>query len=530
MTISELPNDIDALKHLVMETHQKVVVQEEQLADRENRIKELQEQLAFLKHKLFGRKGEKINPAQLSLFNELTAQVEQLQNETQQEEITYTRRKGHGRKPLPDDLPTEDVVYPPESTDCPCCGKEMHKIGEEVTKELEYNPGSLFLRRHIRPKYACRKCEEGVHIASMPPRPIDKGIAGPGLLAHVLTSKYADHIPLNRLQGMLRRHSVEVSMATMCDWVGRMADLLMPIYEGLKKQLLAGSLIQTDETTVPYLLKSDRKQAATGYLWTYLCESQRLVLYDFTTTRSATGPSRFLPGFSGTLLTDGYSGYEEIVKSEGLIRAGCWAHARRKYYEARLDDRGRCGQMLKLIQDLFKVERKATEAIEKSTDPGVDQGASGTTAPVKHFGADEHLALRKAESKPLIDKIRTCAEAWSLEVLPKSSVGKAVSYMLNQWKPLNAFLEDSSLPLDNNASERAMRHVVIGRKNWMFAGSESGGHRAAIIYSVVATCKQNELDPFAYLRYAIERLAQGDDPATLLPGAMKAEQMAASKS
>ena len=393
MTISELPDDIDALKHLVMETHQKVVVQEEQLADRENRIMELQEQLAFLKHKLFGRKGEKINPAQLSLFNELTAQVEQLQNETQQEEITYTRpKRSWPQTSAAMTCPLKMSFIPPESTDCPCCGKEMHKIGEEVTKELEYNPGSLFLRRHIRPKYACRKCEEGVHIASMPPRPIDKGIAGPGLLAHVLTSKYADHIPLNRLQGMLRRHNVEVSMATMCDWVGRMADLLMPIYEGLKKQLLAGSLIQADETTVPYLLKSDRKQAATGYLWTYLCESQRLVLYDFTTTRSATGPSGFLPGFSGTLLTDGYSGYEEIVKSEGLIRAGCWAHARRKYYDARLNDRRRCGQMLKLIQDLFKVERKATEAIEKSTDPGVDQGASGTTAPVKHFGADEHLA------------------------------------------------------------------------------------------------------------------------------------------
>ncbi len=529
MTISELPNDIDALKHLVIKTHEKVVDQEKQLTDRDSRIKELQEQLAFLKHKLFGRKGEKINPAQLSLFNELTAQVEQLQSEAEQEEITYSRRKGHGRKSLPEDLPTEDVVYPPESTDCPCCGNEMHNIGEEVTKELEYNPGSLFVRRHIRPKYACRQCEEGVYIAPMPPRPIDKGIAGPGLLAHVLTSKYADHIPLNRLQGMLRRHSVDVSMATMCDWVGRMADLLMPIYEGLKKQLLAGSLIQSDDTKVPYLLKSDRKQTASGYLWTYLCESQRLVLYDFTTSRAAAGPSGFLRGFSGTLLTDGYSGYDQVVQSEDLVRAGCWAHARRKYYDARVDDHRRCGQMLKLIQELFKVEQKAAEAIEKSVAPGVDQGASGTAITVEHFGADEHLALRRAESRPLIDKIRTCAEAWSLDVLPKSSVGKAVSYMLNQWKPLTAFLTDPSLPLDNNASERAMRHVVIGRNNWMFAGSVAGGHRAAIIYSVVATCKLNALAPFAYLRYAIERLAQGDDPATLLPGIIETEQLAIGK-
>jgi transposase len=265
MTLTELPNDIDALKQLVLDKHRQVGDRDEQitshqqqitghlrqiaerderLAAQEEELKTLQSQLAYLKHKLFGRRSEKIDPRQLLLFKELQARIDELQEKVEHEEITYQRRKGHGRRPLPDDLPVEDVVYPPERTGCPCCGEPMHEIGSEVTEELDYHPGSLFKRRHIRLKYACRGCQEGVHIAPMPPRPIDKGIAGPGLLAHLLTSKYADHIPLNRLQGMLRRHRVEIGVASLCDWVGRMADLLRPIYDRLKTELLAGRLIQ----------------------------------------------------------------------------------------------------------------------------------------------------------------------------------------------------------------------------------------------------------------------------------------------
>ncbi len=439
------------------------------------------------------------------------------------EEITYTRQKGHGRRPLPDNLPTEDVEYPLEDSDCPCCGDAMHKIGEEVTEELDYHPGSLFKRRHIRPKYACRQCEEGVYIAPMPPRPIDKGLPGPGapvpgapvpgLLAHVLTSKYADHAPLNRLQGMLRRHGVDIGVSTMCDWVGRMADLLMPIYTGLKSQLLGGPQIQSDATEVPYLLKSEKKQTAKGYLWTYLCESSRLVLYDFTTSQSRAGPSRFLQGFSGTLLTDGHASYNEIVETASLIRAGCWSHARRKYYDARADDRKRCGLMLKLIQDLFAIERKAQEAREKSASAS------------EIFGDAEHLALRQSESARLIQSVRDCVDEWSLTVLPRSSVGKAVTYMRNQWETLVVFLNDPTLALHNNRSELAMRHAIVGRNNWTFAGSVAGGHRAAVIYSLVGTCKANGLDPFAYFKDVIDRLPRGENPNRLLPATWKAEQL-----
>jgi transposase len=546
MTICELPDDIDILKQLVLDTHQQVVERDDRiaerdqciarheeriaqheeriaqqteqlterdewLAEREAEIKDLESQIAYLKHKLFGRCGEKIDPQQLLLFNELKAKAEALQQEAETEEICYTRRKGHGRNPLPDNLPVEEVQHPLEDIGCPCCGEAMQTIGQETTDELEYNPGSLFIRRHIRPKYACRKCEQGVHIAPMPPRAIDKGIAGPGMLAYLLTSKFADHIPLNRFRKILRRSGIELAESTLCDWVARMSDLLTPIYDDWRTQLLAGRLIQSDDTEVPYLLKSLKKQTATGYLWTYLCESSKLVLYDFTTSRGRAGPSTFLAGFvGGTLQTDGYVGYDEIVERAELVRAGCWAHARRKYYDARRDDRVRCGRMLKLIQALFVVEQKA-KALRAD--------------PEARFGDVEHLALRQEESKPLLDKIKVCTEDWSLEVLPRSSVGKAVTYMRNQWKPLTRFLEDPQLQLDNNASERAMRHVVLGRKNWTFAGSAEGGHRAAKIYSIIATCQQQGLDPFAYLRDVIDRLPRGHEPATLTPAAWKSEQL-----
>jgi transposase len=531
MTLTELPNDIDTLKQLVLDTHQQVVDRNEQiishqeqitdhlqqiaerderLAEQEEELKSLQSQLAYLKHKLFGRRSEKIDPKQLLLFKELQDRIDELQEKIEHEEITYKRRKGHGRRPLPDDLPAEDVVYPPESTDCPCCGESMQQIGSEVTEELDYHPGSLFKRRHIRPKYACRQCQEGVHLAPMPPRPIDKGIAGPGLLAHLLTSKYCDHIPLNRLQGMLRRHRVEIGVASLCDWVGRMADLLRPIYGRLSAELLAGHLIQSDDTPVPYQLDTLKTRTATGYLWTYLCESSKLVLYDFTTSHSRAGPSSFLSGFEGTLLTDGHASYNEAVQRGSLIHAGCWAHARRKFYDARQDDRRRCGPMLKLIQELFGVERRAKEARE---------------APDSLFSDADHLELRRRESAPLVEEIRSRADTWSVEVLPRSAVGQAVGYLLNQWRPLTRFLDDPTLPLHNNASERAMRHVVIGRKNWTFAGSEAGGHRAAIIYSMVMTCRVNGLDPFVYLRDIIDRLPRGDDPAAMLPATWKTRQL-----
>jgi transposase len=246
-------------------------------------------------------------------------------------------------------------------------------------------------------------------------------------------------------------------------------------------------------------------------LWTYLCESSKLVLYDFTEGRGRAGPSTFLAEFAGgTLQSDGYAGYNEIVERAELTRAGCWAHARRKYYDARRDDRPRCSRMLELIQHLFAIERTAKKLRED---------------PKASLGDAEHLALRHEESTPLIERIEAYTKAWSDEVLPRSAVGEAVSYMRNQWKPLTRFLVDPQLQLDNNAAERAMRHVVLGRKNWTFAGSAEGGHRAAKIYSIVVTCRQHGLDPFVYLRDVFDRLPRGHDPTTLTPAAWKADQL-----
>ena len=231
----------------------------------------------------------------------------------------------------------------------------------------------------------------------------------------------------------------------------------------------------------------------------------------------------FLSGFEGTLLTDGHASYNEAVRQYALIHAGCWAHARRKFYDARLDDHRRCERMLKLTQALFAIERKAKEARKQAAEAATCSGP--WEGPPISFGDAEHLELRRTESAPLITEIRSCADAWSVEVLPRGNVGQAVGYLLNQWQPLTRFLDDPAIPLDNNASERTMRHVVIGRNNWIFAGGEAGGHRAAIIYSIVMTCRLNGLDPFVYLRDVIDRLPRGEATTSLLPATWKAAHL-----
>ena len=292
-----------------------------------------------------------------------------------------------------------------------------------------------------------------------PRGPIDKGIAGPGLLAHLLTSKYCDHIPLNRLQGMLRRHRVEISVASLCDWVGRMADLLRPIYDGLRAELLSGRLIQSDDTPVPYQLDTLKTRTATGYLWTYLCESSKLVLYDFTTSHSRAGPSSLLSGFEGTLLTDGHASYNEVVQRNDLIHAGCWAHARRKFYDARHDDRRRCGPMLKLIQELFAVERKAKAMREQSAQAAKHSGPQDD--PPISFGDAEHLELRRTESAPLVAEIRSRADAWSVEVLPRSACRPGSELHAQPMAPADSIPRGP----DFAASQQRLRAVHASRGN-----------------------------------------------------------------
>lgn len=498
-----LPDDISTLKQMVHH-----LLGDMRTKDRE--ILNLKCQLESLKRRIFGRRSEKIDPNQLALFEDLTRQLEEAQAEQAAEPAIPSRpknngsKKGHDRRPLPADLPRERIEIPPKAQDLHCanCGRDKDKIGEEITEELDYVPASFVIRQYVRPKFACTDCAEGVVIADLPPRPIPKGIPGPGLLAHVLTSKYCDHAPLHRQFGIFHRHQVNLAVSTLCDWVRDMADLLLPIVLEIKQQLLQSHHINTDDT--PVLVQGlSGEPSGQGYLWVCIGDRKHVV-FDFTDNHSRAGPLSLLGHYEGYIQADAHSSYNALFEPEAngrespRIEVGCWAHTRRKFYEARLDDRRRCTEMLALIGRLYEVEREAKET---------------------KLTPDDRRALRHERSVPILADIRSRLERWSIEVLPKNPVAQAVQYARNQWTALNRFLEDGRLSLDNNIAERMLRIAAVGRKNYLFFGSDAGGHRAAVIYSLVASCKLIGLDPFEYLREVITRTCdpQFNDFADLTP-------------
>jgi transposase len=383
------------------------------------------------------------------------------------------------------------------------CGNLKEIIGEEVTEQLDYVPASFVVRQNVRYKYACKQCQEGLCIADLPAFPIEKGRPGSGLLAHVLTSKYADHLPLYRLEGIFARHRIDLQRSTLCDWVGACAELLSPIVTEIHRQILTSVKIHTDDTPVPVQIRG-RKKTRRGYLWAYIGEGNNVV-FDYTPTRCRDGPIAFLDDYDGFVQADAYQGYDKLFAKGKCTEVGCWAHARRKFFDAKDSDPGRAYQMLALIRELYDVEHQAKE--QELDAPGV-------------------VKLRQQSSKPVLEKIHSRLEEWSGQVLPKSPMGKAVTYALGQWIALNRYVDHGILYIDNNLAERVLRMVVIGRKNWLFAGSDSGGERAAVIYSLVASCKLCGIDPFAYLCDVIDRVSihPAKEISQLVPANWKALQ------
>jgi transposase len=458
----------------------------------------LRSKLARYLRQLFGRKAEKVDPEQLQLPFEDLMEVAEAQAEpptpehareaADDEEGTRApkpKRKGaHGRAPLPEELPRVQVRHEPSAEDCTCpsCKQPMSAIGEEVTEELDYEPASLKVIEHVRPKYACRRCAQGVVIADLPPRPIEKGRPGAGLLAHVLTAKYCDHLPLYRMEGIFQRHGVALSRSTLCDWVGAAAELLEPIAKAIRESVLDSRVIHSDDTPVLCLEPGGRRRS---YLWVYVGDRKE-VAYDFTLDRSRDGPERFLAGWEGSLQADGYSGFEGLYRSDKVLEIGCWAHARRKYFDAIPSDTSRASHMVALIQQLYGVE---AEARQRELDP------------------EDVGTLRQERCGPILERIRATLEEHQRSVLPRSAMGEATTYLNNQWPALVRYVEDGRRAIDNNAAERAMRCVAVGRKNWLFAGSPAGGRRAAVIYTVIGTCKLQGVEPFAYLRDVLQRVS-----------------------
>lgn len=489
--------DLDNLPDNVEFLHQVIIDLLSSLSDRQSTIDKLKHQIQQLKRHRFGSRSERFEALeeQLLLFEKL----QQLQEEAKEEPLVETaedeavevspkkngkkKEKGHGRKPFPEHLPRVRVEFPltqQQLDELGCSMEDFKKIGEEISCQLEYVPSSFYVKEQVRFKYAYANGQEGIVLGDLPAQPIEKGIPGPGLLAHVLTSKYADHLPLNRQEAIFKRHGVDISRKTACGWVAKAAELLAVLVALMKKELIASRKIHTDDTVVP-VLDENQNKTRKGRLWVY-CNDDHVV-YDYTPDRSRAGPLEFLNDYKGYLQADAYAGYDELYKSGNVIEVGCWAHARRKFVEAKDTDSLRAHAALVFIKNLYAIE-KQWRAVDAQT----------------------RAAVRRERSLPILEDFKAWLEKESDRVLPKTPIAGAIRYTLNQWEALLRFTQDGILQIDNNSAEREMRRVVLGRSNYLFVGSDNGGKSAAIIYSLVATCKRHGIDPFAYFRDVLERL------------------------
>ena len=447
----------------------------------------LRHELDQLKRLVFGSRHERFIPAtpeeQLSLGldaqqKEVTAAPIQKIEYTRIQKPSSTEKVSTGRMKLPADLPRERVILEP-SEDI----TGMEKIGEEITEELERIPGKLFVRQYVRPKYA-RKNGEGVVIASLPARPIDKGIPGPGLLAQIIIDKYSDHLPVHRQQQRFEREGIKLPSSTLTDWIGATCALLNPLYEALKREVLSSNYLQVDETPIKVLDKNKKGTTHRGYHWVYHAPLKRIVLFDYREGRGREGPEECLEGFIGWLQSDGYVVYDQLNRKK-ITLLNCMAHGRRKFDEAKDNDFARASYVLTEMQKLYAIERTARE-----------EGLSH----------EDRYRLRKEKSLPILIGLKS----WMLEnykvVVPKSPIGQALHYCLERWDKLMLYTTNGMLEIDNNLVENAIRPVAVGRKNYLFAGSHNGAQRAAMLYSFLGTCKINDINPFEWLKSILERI------------------------
>lgn len=455
-------------------------------------IAEQGKRIDYLLRRLFGTRSERIDPDQLVLFHleeNVPPAPPEPENLETDEAMPRPRRKGHGRRRLPDNLPRERVEHDvaPEEKVCPECGTQKKRFGEDVSEQLDYIPASFYVIEHVRPKYACPCCQEYVSQAARPAQPIEKGTAGPGLIAHVITSKYCDHLPLHRQERIFKRHRIDLSRKTLCGWTLQSAGVLAPVYLAAMDEVLKSRVIHTDDTPVQVQDPGKKRTTRKAYLWPYLGDDDHpYTVFDYTPTRNKEGPEAFLKNFTGTpgepryLQCDAYPGYNGLFAPQRhLLEVACWAHARRKFHDARVSDPVHAHQALLKIGALYKLEREARE---------------------EDLRGEALLALRHGQARPLLEELHAWLVQTRQAVLPKSPVGQAADYALNHWAALCRYTDDPFLAIDNNAAERAVRAIALGRKNWLFLGSDRGGHAAAVHFSLIASAQRHGLDPLAYLR------------------------------
>jgi transposase len=469
----------------------------------QERHAELAETLALLRRYIFGPRRERRvdDPDQGHLFelHDMAIEPEAVAPPEPDTAISEPRPKTSRRRLALDHLPHNHIEHdlPEDEKTCTCCGGPKQRIGEDLSRELEFTPAKLEVNVHVLPKYACPKCRDGVASPPVPPKPVPGGIAGAGLVAFVVVSKLGDHLPLYRLEDILTRHGVFIARSTLCDWVRNAATVLGPLAELQKTLVLQSPVIWTDDTPVT-VLGGEKPGSTKGRFWVYIGDDEHpYSVYDFTMSRSRDGPAAFLKSSKGFLQADAYGGYDGIfLGSNGEIEeVACWAHARRKFYDARANAPREANQVLEWIRQLYDIEDRARE-----------------------FTPQERQALRQRESVPILDRIETYWNELTPRVLPKSALGKALTYARNQWEALRRYTSDGRLTIDNNVSERTLRLQAIGRKNWEFIGSETAGPRAAVLFTILAGAKRHRLEPWAYVRDLLLRLSAGEtDLKSLLP-------------
>ena len=520
-----LPDDAALLKSLVAQLFA-------ELQSRDGRISDLEHRMSLLLRKLYGSKSEKLDPRQASLFDLLAAASEDqpaaTAHDTAPAREAPTERQspkpgtGHGRRRLPDQLQRREKVHDLTDAEKEALGgaDNLVVIGREVTEQLEWEPSCLYVIRHVQLTYARRQllpesgltlAEQNVVTASKPPQPIDGGLPGPGLLAQVLTSKYADHLPLHRFERISARHGVELSRQTTCGWAMPCADLFRPLYELMIKEILASYVVNTDDTFVK-IRDAQRKLKCTGYFHTYVGDVRHpLIVFDYTSGHGRDGPQNFLRNFRGYLQADAASIYDGLFDRPGqlILEVGCWMHGRRNFFENRVTDRPRAELVLAWIRQLYAVE----------TDLKTRCAGEWRDLPCEER-EDRIVDMRQERSVPILTTLHTWLELEKPKLIPKAPLRGAMDYLLKHWQALIRYTTDGKLAIDNGAAERALRGLTIGRKNWLFCGSERGAQAAAIHFSLIASCHRRGIDAFAYLRDVLTELPKlGPTPSgtALLP-------------
>jgi transposase len=501
-----LPSDVPTLQAMILELLDALKKTQH---DRDG----LQYRLDQLLRRLYGPKAERFDPNQPWLIPELaddangqTPPATTVTDDDGASQAAKPKRPGHGRKKLPADLPRQRKEYPlPEAQRvCPCCGEVCPKFGEEISEQLDYQPASLFVWQHVRFKYACSKCHDHVAVAPAPPQVIEKGLPGPGLLAQITASKYADHLPLHRLERILGRHGIELSRSTMCGWMAQVAELLRPVVHLMADLVRQSRVIHTDATKMPYLDPENAPgRALSGQIWIYYGDRDHpFDVFDFCGDHSASGIDAFLRDkrYRGYLNADAHTIYDHLFSDGAIIELGCWAHCRRHFYESKESDPTRAHLVLARIRQLYQAEDEAKKIIAQRELQGGDADAI-------------RLQLRQEKSLPVVAELRQWLLDEEPKLLPKSPICQATAYALRHWQALIRYLGDGFLDVDNNAAELTLRHIAIGRKNWLFAGRHSGAQTAATLFSLTSTCHRHRKDAFAYLRDLMQRLAHDPEPA-----------------